>query len=486
MGNNCGAPPPDTRNVCSTALGQTHRIPNFCTLAGSHRSTREDYCGRLSNGEWEYGQATGGCQYNTCDEVTAFSSVGCCRGCCAIVGLGVECRRRSFKGDPLLCCLRDQSCNSAPETCFDDTTQRQTCSPETRDQSSNPCRTRLLQYCTGVTATGEAESSQEWVQRWLGPVTLRGPDGAAQTYQQPCLNAVYRNLYASAPQSIRCGGRPQPTIVPSGTGYIYAQQLVSAMIARYLRDGGRLDATEDSEGNTQLNSLIQDLCRNTPGLCARALSQACSTVTVETLQRSPTLIPWCGCHMPPEQYSRYTDLYQLARECTPTCNLSGVIPLVGADGITTLTCRQSACIIDQVAINITRSIVGGNGISFGQLCSSCQSAVSGGGTGSCTCIITGATYNIINAQTGNIAITQECGAKGLCYQELKQPDGTTRSVRVDCNSDGETNPYAEAERLIRAAQDQAIVRRNLWIVLIVTAVVVVLLLLRWFLRRSKS
>ncbi|CAH6418482.1 Hypothetical protein POVN_LOCUS198 [uncultured virus] len=334
----------------------------------------------------------------------------------------------------------------------------------------------MMNYCTGFNADGTKVNSDVWIQRWLGDVNVGG-----QTFSRPCYHNLYRNMYDKT--AFGCTGLPAP-IVPNSNGYIYAQDLVTAMISRYNDDGGRLDVSESGQGNDQLNGMIWQICNQTPGLCQSAMYRYCATTTLETLTRSAATLPWCGCYMDATQYSKYTDLYQISRECTPTCNVKGVLPLPSADGVGTRVCTQSTCVIDDVSIMIAQSVVGasGGGIQFSQLCSSCQSAVEGSGTGTCTCLLTGATFQIINSQIGNVNISQECGTNAVCYTEQTRPDGSIASVRIPCDSDGGYNPYAEIERIEAENLRKANNARNLKIVLVLVLVFIAIIVL-WFLFR---
>ena len=483
MGTNCDPKvPPQYHNRCSQNVGEIYHMDGFCTLVGN-TGTRREYCARMSSaGEWTYDSASGGCSYNDCDEVTDWGS-GCCRFCCGIAGLGVNCRRVAFKGSPVLCCLHDLACNPTdPNACFDDSSHQQTCDPKYRSQSSPDCRAAMLQYCTGYRPDGTKESTGVWVQRWLGDVKEPTPDGKTETFSRPCYHAVYRNLYDKQPGA--CLAIPDVGI-PDPAGYIYAQDLMSAMIARYGEDGGRLDVRESGQGNDQLNSLIWQICSTNPGLCQRALYRYCANTTVDTLTRNPSILPWCGCYMPPEQYAKYTDLYQISRECTPTCNIKGVVPLPSDTGVGTKTCKQTTCVIDDISIAIAQSQVSG-GISFSQLCSSCQAAIEGSGTGTCQCVITGGTFRIIDAQIGNISVSQQCGANATCYQQVTRPDGTMQTIKVPCDAQTDYNPYAEVERQEAINRTAAMSLRNLKIALVFLLVLVIIIILWFALRPSMT
>jgi hypothetical protein len=495
MGQGCDKsfPAVDTSNFCSSAIGEPLLLPNFCSLSGSHDDTRRDYCARIGggNGEWTFDTAGAfnSCDYDDCNETTERPTgvSNCCRGCCGISGGATAyCKRTAFNGDPLKCCLLDQACvNSTTnpigfnQACFDDSTQNQTCAPQNRDQTSSDCRSRMLDWCVGTLPDGSREPNDVWTQKWLGPVVVGG-----QTFDRPCYHAIYRNLYNGQPAS--CGNFP-PVGPPDSTGFLYAQNLIAAMLKRYEDDGGRLEATESVEANGQLTGMISQICTANPALCSKALFRYCATTTTETLARRVSALHWCGCYMPPEQYAKYTDLYQINRECTPTCNMQGVVQLPSDDGTGVKTCQQqSLCVIDDVAINIARSIVGtsGAGVQFSQICSSCGTST-GAGTGSCRCFITGATFQIIDSKLGDVNISQQCGASSQCFSETKVttgPDaGTIRSIRIPCDlQPGQPNPFEKEQEQAAANRAAAIQRRNIWIAVIFGILIIVIIVL-WLL-----
>jgi len=477
MGTNCNThPSPNPQNICDNALGDSVYGQHFCTLSGSHNDAREAFCAGMSSaGEWAFtGTGNGSCYYNDCDEHTDFGGSGCCNGCCGIIGSGVTCSREHFYGDPTLCCLRDYACNGAanPTTCFDDSSIQRTCSPsnpDTRDQTSTDCRAVMLNYC----ATGDSE---QLAQRWLGDVIVQG-----QTFSRPCYRTLYRNLYAGSAAS--CAATPGVG-VPTAEGYAWAQQLIEATMAQYASNGGNLDARPgDSGSDTTLNAMFWGICQGDPGLCAKGLYRYCSDVTTNTISRRVSLLPWCGCYMPDAQYSEYTDLYQVAKECTPTCNLASVIPLTNESGMGKRSCQQSLCIIDDLSLTIAQSQVGLNGgITFSQVCSGCAIA---GGTGTCSCILSGTTIAIIESEIPSLNITQECGNGGIggaaCYATTKNANGViTNATRVPCSSQANYNPFAQIQAEDAANKLAATTRHN-WLVLAILVAVLVVIMVLWML-----
>ena len=449
MGNSCGNyPKPDTTNICSDELGHEVNGKNFCTLAGSNDSERNNFCNSLGDDEWKKSGNGNSCYYNSCDERTKVES-GCCNGCCGIAGQGVTCKRVAFNGNNLGCCFRDLKCNTTSDEqyCFTDSTKKLTCNPLYRDKSSFECKGELYDYCIGI-----GVSDTEFINRWIGNEVLI--DG--NIYDQPCYHALYRNIYAG--QTSACLEIPGVGYT-TAAGLVFAQDLLDQVFFRYTQGGGNLTALPGEEGNTQLNNMLWNICVNDPGLCERALYRYCSNVTTDTMIRRNNIKDWCGCYMPDNEYSKYTNLYQISKECTPTCNSTGVIKLANGNGTGVLNCKQSLCIIDEVTINIAQSEVGVDGsITFNQLCSGCQS-------GQCSCILSGLNLTIIDSTIGNIDISQECTGNASCYKEITDSEGNVIGTeRIACETEPGEDPFKEIDDENKANQMKAIARRNWWII----------------------
>ena len=295
---------------------------------------------------------------------------------------------------------------------------------------------------------------------------------------RPCYNSIYRNLYEG--QSMACNNPPVPgSGTPSTNGFIYGQNLITKVIERYILEGGDLASTESTETNGQLSNIISNICQTTPGLCTVALNTYCVNVNNETLIRNPNLLKWCGCYMSQENYAKYTNLYGITRECTPTYNMQGVIPIATNDGNSYKICTQNQCIIDDVSINIAKSIVGnsGQGISFSQICNSCTI---GGNSGTCNCSLTNANFNIINSQTGNLNISQQCSAQSICYSESTDINGNKISNPIPCTgSNGGVDQYTKLKEETKANYDHAIFIQNIIILCVFIAFIILIVIIWW-------
>ncbi len=455
MGNSCGdfKDEIDTTNICNDQLNEIFDSKGFCTLRSSHHSYRDQYCDSLSDGEWtRTGNGGYNCHYNSCDEKTQVTtSAGCCNGCCAITGEATKCKRIAFKGDPLGCCFRDLKCNSSStnEFCFADTAKRRTCLPEHRDKSSVQCQHLIYQYCTAPN-----ENDAIFFARWLGDVVIDG-----HLYERPCYHALYRNLFKE--QAGACSELPNSGY-PNSQGFIWSKDLISGTMKRYTTSGYSLDSRPGEITNVEFNAMLWDICSNNPGVCQPALNLYCNSATTDLLIRRPGLQPWCSCYLSDATYSKYTNLYQINKECSPICNVKGVLPLPDDSGTSVKTCQQSICIIDDVAINIAESKVGvdGGSISFAQMCGSC-----GGGT--CSCVFSNTTLTIIESDIDYIGVEQQCSGNSKCYSEVVQPDGSIIPVEINCTATdlNAENPYADIEQQNAYNEQQALNKRN-WLVLI--------------------
>src|SRR5579862_6133557 len=419
----CGVLAPDLRNQCSLEVGHVYEIPraavfspvtpvvtyagNIITSVNTNIGDRLALCKQLGiEWDWTGRESERDTQSNNCDRYTEFPRGLNCGTCRSIPGSTVKCTRNGFYGRKLPCCFKDQSCNQDPTACFvsfEPTTV--TCPPEFRDVTQGECADTIMKWCTGLNEDGIPEPGIAWTSRWTGTV---------DQVSQPCVRALYRNLYANNPNKlVRCQTQILPDHPFESQGFNYSQNLFEAMVQRYVDQGGRLEASEGTPGAlTVLNPLIRQICSETPGLCQRALFKYCATQTVEAISRNPNALSVCGCYLPNEQYAKYTDVYQINRECTPTCNVDGVIPLPSNDSTGTKICEQSTCVIDNASLNVIAA-TGGN-ISFDQICSSCASGVTGG-TGTCNCNLTGLNFTSVGSRIPNFDISQACGSDTRCY-----------------------------------------------------------------------
>lgn len=462
--SSCKKSQPDTSNICNDSVGQSYESRGFCAFT-TDLNQRKHYCEALSDGEWEYAGAGEKCCY-----LDTNNRVGC--GCItAKLGQATKCRRKEFKGDTLSCCLRDNVCSADKYiTCFQDNNLNRTCAPEHRNISSSSCNERMLDYCTGTDIPGDFS----WIQRWIGDVTVNGI-----VHNKPCYNLLYRNLYDG--QYGGCTNQPLNQGIINSIGYNYDQNLMNAMITKYINEGGDLSSLESSEtrSDIQLNSMIWEVCKKTPGICQKALFNYCANVTPETIVRNSQLLPWCGCYMNPEEYQKYTDLYQISRECAPPCNMQGVINLPSDNGAGLKICKKSTCIIDDITINIANSQVGdGSGITFSQLCNSCSSI-----DASCNCLVSNGNFDFINSKIGDVTISQQCGGSSVCYKEVKDDLGNIKTVKIPCVGD---NKYENIEQQNKENYEKNVLITNIIIISIFIFLILIIIIVWYALFTTKT
>ena len=461
----CPTESPVYTNFCSTEKNDTISSVGFCTMYGSGGDKyRKEYCSKLGgSGEFTYAGGGAPCNYDDRDNKSISSK-------CGLPGEAAQCKRISFNGDPFGCCNRDYACTGKNELCFDDSTETKTCPIEYRSLNGQKCKEMMINYCTGEDLP--FNSYQKWVSRWTENQKING-----EIFEKPCYNSIYRNLYAGSRFACEKKGFIK-SAKPTAEGIAYGKTLMTKMIKKYLDSGGDLVSIESSESSNELTDVITSICTNTPGLCNEALNSYCITVTNETLKRNPMLTKWCGCYMSQENYGKYTSLYGIGRECTPTCNLKGVIQLPSEDSFGVKKCTQNLCVIDDISINIAKSEFTGEGINFSQICNSCTSETN---SGVCNCNITNGNFNIINSQLGNLEISQNCGLDSLCTKEIVDSAGMTKSVTVPCNgTETDLDPYLQLEKDNQESYESAIFLRNMIIISIFVLVIIIIMIVWYF------
>lgn len=474
---------------------------NFCTIAspvGIGYGTL--FCLGIGDKEFvpDFNRVYG-CHYNDATLQDRWDTIaGCCGWECAIIGNGNDCVRRFRRGLAKSCCFRDKACsginNVNPLTiCYDSDTAKRSCPLDVVDMASPTCQAIVSAECSNL----DNDPTNQWRANWLANRTVTQEANPSNTggalteelsYTTPanpiCLHALYRNIYGV--NGYGCNGTAPPTIatgiqaIPTADGLAFGRKMVQDLFTTYIAAGGNIVAREDQQGDTQMNDLLWSICSTIPGVCTSSLQQICSTVTTQNLINNPQYQKWCGCYMADFEYSKYTDLYGIAKECTPQCNQRDALPLTDETGIQINKCKQSTCVIDNVSIDLYKSKVGtagsGTGLNFSQICGSCGG---GNNTGTCACTMTGLTFKAAEASIGGIDISQQCGAGSTCYLETKDTLGNTVSTPVPCTDDNNVNPYLDSLKSANAIQAAA-QRSKRSKVLILFGVVFIILILLWF------
>ncbi len=487
---------------------------NFCTISGPLGDKyRNNFCDSIGDAEWT--TAGGGsqynCNYNNGDNMTKWNGFGCCGADCPIVGKGTGCNRVAYRGEKNSCCLRDYACNGLNNIPINTANYdsdvldvngnyllQRSCPLENRSLSAVPCQDYIIGLCSNLDS---ANPNPEWRANWLTNKTEiipydTFPEGGhteginiwVSPINPVCLHSLYRNVYGVNPYG--CMGVPPPTIstgiqvFPTAEGMVWGRTMVQDLFTTYINEGGNLGAGESDEADTQMNDLLWSICSTIPGICTASLENYCSTITTNDLVRNPNLQKWCGCYMADFEYSKYTNLYHISKQCTPTCNQAGIIPLVDETGIQPLSCRQNTCVIDDVSIQLYEAKVGngGNGINFSQVCGSCGGE---NNSGVCQCTLTGLNFIAVQTTIPSLDISQQCGAGSVCYYESTSSTGVMSTTPIPCSSELGYNPYLTAEQVAETGQSKADRWRNTKIILLFVIVIAILIVL-WVLLSPKN
>jgi hypothetical protein len=450
---------------------------------GKEYIKRYNFCSRLSDNEFTSKGNPYRLPYNSSKKHTAaIEYASACLGSPQTDGLTTDCQRIAYRGQAEVCTFRDSVCVQSLDNLYENSLRKRSCPPENRSLSSDGGREVIRKLCL---------TDSNWIANWTtnrsinrkpteGSTSIGGGDPTWTSPSNPiCVHALYRNIYG--PESpFGCSGtvpssiNSNTQIYPDANGLIFGRKLMSEVFTQYIKQGGSLAAREDSSSNIELNDTLWNICSTIPGVCSNSLKQVCNTVTTQDLTKSPDLQKWCGCYMPDYEYSKYTDLYQINKECTPSCNRKGIIPLVNETGINTLNCRQSTCVIDDVSIQLYKSSTGGDGtpITFSQVCGSC------GANATCQCTLTGVNFAAVDASIPSINVSQQCNSGTACYYESKDSNNKITSKPIPCSSDKNFNPsIGNTDRVV--LQEKADRRRNLKI-LILILIVVLLLIFIWY------
>jgi hypothetical protein len=424
-------------------------------LTDNNKSQLTGYCQNLSPVEWVVSDVGGLCDMSDCDGDSGVNfGAGCCHQCCGLpLGTHLDCQRTAFTGDPVICCVEDLVCNNPdlnefnPPACFSDPStsggaQHHTCDPTNRDATSPGCQTVMDGWCTG---TDLLPNDITWLNRWSGNITL----GNSITYTAPCVQNLNRNLYNTygVTTPLFCGPFPHGLPV-TNNGFAYAQQLITDAVTKYTNQGFVLGTTPGSPGYNTFQDTITSICKTTPGICANALKTVGASLNTSRLTQNPNAAQLFGCYLPDSEYTTYINDYGVPKQCSPMCNTSNTVPLVGPDGVTPMPCTNSSCIIDNVTIALSQSNVGGS-INFSQVCKNCSST-SPNEIITCNCLINGTSVIVANSQIGgNIDFNQNCSGTIQCF--------TTDSAgnRIETPCDDTTSPYNQQNLLNSQAQTNA-------------------------------
>lgn len=493
------------RNACSTKLGERRvlsgKVIDAFQKDSNGKPIYQDICSNIGNGEWATvgvsNESKGNLTYCTeTNEQTVMNNPGNTLGSCsscphgnAAIGGGYPiCERIAFTADPWTCINNNMSqlgystIPTYPNTsgdpsdvvepklgqaidtdlCFETNDQTRTCAPQYRDLSLFTPNTEVsdsggsLGTISDMCTTG-LNSLDEMIQAW-NPYLGDNNSGT-------CVAILAKYLFGQEPEYWNPGAAalisgytlPENQVNPSdsGAGQIMMQELFS----QYQKLGYDVLARPGYPGYEPasiMSTRLFNMCTAAPIACQASLSsQVCPVITAAEVQTDGYTRGWCGCHMSPEQYTKYTK-FSIDVSCTPFCAAQNVIPIA-----TSLkgsrTCEQNICIIDDVTIQIINSEVGS--INISNICRGCGDSSSVPKNSSttirstCNCQIGDANVRVINSRVGTssngqINVTQDCQGTLSCF---KQTDDNQR-VPVNCNYDGTADEYIQDELTQRNVQ----------------------------------
>jgi hypothetical protein len=470
---------PSGKNICNTTINTPNPIENFCSIR-LNKSLRNSYCSNMSSaGEWVVDESSSSaCHFRPGAQPASMNDGHwCCGGQCRILGSTLSCKRVSFKGDPLTCCLKDYDNDKKTEKCFSDDEQQKTCDPKYRSSSGSGCRDVLKYYCSGTLETDDPNST-EWLKRWFTVET----DGTSKNPYKPCETLIYENVFdkyttdtIAINELLKFDGicnkdfPNKPPFTIKSEGYYWAQETIRLALKHY-NEQFQIGALPGSvKSNPWEIFLYQKICCPLAGVCQDGLNEICSTTSVKDLKINSLLAQWCGCHLPNEQYEEYSIKFNIPKQCASTCNRIGTIPIVGINN-NAVNCTQNICLIDDVNVSIVNTQVGG-GINFEQFCGNC-------GGGQCTCIISDTTVDISNSTIGGNVIPglQNCGSF-TCSQTNSGSLGPN-NINVPCNIIG-YNPYDDYDKAVNQERNQA--RKKSWIltimILLISLIIIYLIII---------
>jgi len=429
----CGTTDSITPNLtigCDPVIGSLVRLKNTCTDNNAESLAKATVlCQTYAGSEWTgYINTTNPCYYfnGGTGTVEAPNSTSSCGSSQAVGGYEIFCKRTLYNGDPTSCCFLDydytpnpnwlgeSACFAGPTSLFGSILSpsinpKFTCNPNNRNVTSKSCKSNIESWCAGDDLVDPSDT--QWISRWTEPVSY-------------CRYSVNRLLNPTTPGLTYNDGiiANSGDILPA-QNFINAKDIVSHAIKRYQSVGFTVGALPGTSQYSPFQDVMKDICMGNPGICQNSLEKICSAYNINQFLINPGLVQWCGCYLSNPEYANYTDVLQIPKECTPICNRPDTISLVQADGVTPKKCTSNICLIDNVNLTITNSIIGGN-ISFSQVCGGCS--------GSCQCFFDNIDVNISSSSIGgNINFAQNCGSNPTCY---KNDPTTGEKVQVSCNS----------------------------------------------------
>lgn len=367
----------------------------------------------------------------------------------------------AYKGKHINCCIQnlfcnisvaDQTSNSVRDAnrynsqCFDTNTPSNksgSCPFDFRRRGSFECYNTLFPFCTSGSST---DIGNKWSSEYRLETT--DPEQMFSAFS-PCSNFFFSTMFSEQDNTSSASSIPGGECFNDYLGFLQAdkmpliarppkiknmrraQSLLQTAVENYLTGGGDLAAPEGTASSShEFNRFVKNICSVYPGICVNFLSSYCLSVTQDDLVKNPTLTEYCGCYLSDNVFSLYTDTFQINKECTPYCNLPGVIPL--AKGVTEQggkICQQSTCVINNVSLSFVNSEVTGQGLDIGNFCGSCNQE---NGSGVCNCVMDNLTFRSVNSQITDLNLTQEC-TSGICFVTDTDANGNKIKRQIPCD-----------------------------------------------------
>lgn len=318
----------------------------------------------------------------------------CCGG-----GKRQICERHTFSGNPSRCCTQNYTGTGTNSDCFSDAANSKTCAPKYRSITGSGCRKMFSSVCVDP-ATSSNDMYDIWnTNPYCSSIILANSQFVNGAYNQEALT--------------------------------WAQSAMSQTFAKFLTFTGGV--IQPPGVDTRMQKYLYTFCYDNTQACTSALRETCNQYSIDTVSTNGNAVKFCGCYMGDIQYSRYTNLYGISKECTPICARNDTIGLMTDKG-SVQPCRGSVCIIDNVSIYLNNTTTGP--INFNQACGGCT------GSSTCYCAITDINITTAEAQLGGIDLTQQCTGTLDCYRENPN-DPNAPAVKVDCNAPSNYVPTQE-------------------------------------------
>lgn len=239
-----------------------------------------------------------------------------------------------------------------------------------------------------------------------------------------CPDVFYRKMYGTSSQ--RQFNSFQFSEVSEDFNFIFNSYFGPYVNTDPYTKGGHIMGVPGDEGYDSFQEIIMNTCANNPeyslyGVCVSAAQKMCQTCTPNDILENKDLLKLCGCQIRSLDPIIYPDV---PKECDPLCVHEQIVKNINEIDGNPKECNATVCVINNVSIVSTESIVGG--VSFTQVCGQCV------GTSNCTCIIDQTIPTTIDKVGLNSEYTfsQSCGgADSIC---LVIDQNTQVATAVEC------------------------------------------------------